>query len=93
MAKGPNASNRNFKVFKDINIPQSEYLIEVWDAKDFNKDNPKEQPREVQGAQDIKIYKRDETKPYNKGDGVAFFRVFNNEPKDSTSGNDEIKFD
>ena len=92
MAKGPNASNRNFKVFKDISIPQSEYLIEVWDAKDFNKDNPKEQPREVQGAQDIKIYKRDETKPYNKGDGVDFFRVFNNEPKDSTSGNDEIKF-
>ena len=92
MAKGPNASNRNFKVFKDINIPQSEILIEVWDAKDFNKDNPKEQPKEVKGAQDIKIFKRDETKSYNKGDGVAFFRVFNNEPKDSTSGNDEIKF-
>ena len=41
MAKGPNASNRNFKVFKDISIPQGEYLIEVWGAKDFNKDNPK----------------------------------------------------
>ena len=67
-------------------------MIEVWDAKDFNKDNPKEQPKEVKGAQDIKIFKRDETKSYNKGDGVAFFRVFNNEPKDSTSGNDEIKF-
>ena len=91
MAKGPNASNRNFKVFKDINIPQSEYLIEVWDAKDFDKDT--KAAKEVSGAQDIKIYKRDETKPYNKGDGVAFFRVFNNEPKDSTSGNDEIKFD
>jgi|TARA_R110002051_G_scaffold204366_1_gene270510 hypothetical protein len=91
MAKGPNASNRNFKVFKDISIPQSEYLIEVWDAKDFDKDT--KAAKEVSGAQDIKIYKRDETKPYNKGDGVAFFRVFNNEPKDSTSGNDEIKFD
>ena len=90
MAKGPNASNRNFKVFKDISIPQSEYLIEVWDAKDFDKDT--KAAKEVSGAQDIKIYKRDETKPYNKGDGVAFFRVFNNEPKDSTSGNDEIKF-
>ena len=83
MAKGPNASNRNFKVFKDISIPQSEYLIEVWDAKDFDKDT--KAAKEVSGAQDIKIYK--------KGDGVAFFRVFNNEPKDSTSGNDEIKFD
>ena len=91
MAKGPNASNRNFKVFKDISIPQSEYLIEVWDAKDFDKDT--KAAKEVSGAQDIKIFKRDETKSYNKGDGVAFFRVFNNEPKDSTSGNDEIKFD
>ena len=91
MAKGPNASNRNFKVFKDISIPQSEYLIEVWDAKDFDKDT--KAAKEVSGAQDIKIYKRDETKTYNKGDGVAFSRVFNNEPKDSTSGNDEIKFD
>jgi hypothetical protein len=91
MAKGPNASNRNFKVFKDISIPQSEYLIEVWDAKDFDKDT--KAAKEVSGAQDIKIYKRDETKPYNKGDGVAFFRVFNNEPKeDKASGNDEIKF-
>ena len=91
MAKGPNASNRNFKVFKEYNIPQGEYLIEVWDAKDFDKDT--KVAKEVSGAQDIKIYKRDETKSYNKGDGVAFFRVFNNEPKDSTSGNDEIKFD
>jgi hypothetical protein len=93
MAQGPNASNRNFKVFKDISIPQGEYLIEVWGAKDFNKDNPKEPPKEVQGAQDIKIYKRDETKSYNKGDGIAFFRVFNNEPKkDDTSGDGKIKF-
>ena len=91
MAKGPNASNRNFKVFKEYNIPQGEYLIELWDAKDFDKET--KEAKEVKGAQDIKIYKRDETKAYNKGDGVAFFRVFNNEPKDSTSGNDEIKFD
>ena len=38
MAKGPNGGNRNFKVFKDINIPQGEYLIEIWDAKDFDKE-------------------------------------------------------
>ena len=91
MAQGPNASNRNFKVFKDINIPQGEYLIELWDAKDFDKET--KEAKEVSGAQDIKIYKRDETKAYNKGDGVAFFRVFNNEPKkDDTSGDGEIKF-
>ena len=30
------------------------------------------------GAKDIKIYKKDPSKEYNKGDLVAFFRVFEN---------------
>ena len=29
-------------------------------------------------AKDIKIYKKDPSKEYNKGDLVAFFRVFEN---------------
>ena len=73
---GPTHSNRSFKVLETYEIPKGEYIIEMWDASNWNKDTKERTP--VPGAKDIKIYKKDPTKDYNKGDLVAFFRVFEN---------------
>ena len=47
----------------------------------------------VPGAKDIKIYKKDPTKDYNKGDLVAFFRVFENkdDPQIPLHQNQQVK--
>ena len=73
---GPTHSNRNYKVMKGYSLPEGEYIIEEWNASNWNKDTQEREP--VPGAKDIKIYKKDPSKEYNKGDQVAFFRVCEN---------------
>tara|TARA_Y100000015_G_C2330038_1_gene60766 strand:+ start:215 stop:475 length:261 start_codon:yes stop_codon:yes gene_type:complete len=60
-------------------IPKGDYIIEVWDASNWNKDTRERTP--VPGAKDINWYKKDPTKDYNKGDFVTKIRVFKNEDK------------
>ena len=74
--RGPTHSNRNFKVMESYTIPKGEYIIEVWDASNWNKDTRERTP--VPGAKDFKMYRKDPSKEYNKGDFVASYRVFEN---------------
>ena len=76
---GPTHSNRNFQVMRSVNITEGKYIIEVWSASNFNKD--KGTREEVPGAIDIKVYKKDENKEYNKGEAVFFVRAFDNQGK------------
>ena len=73
---GPTHSNRNYKVMKGYSLPEGEYIIEEWNASNWDKET--KERSSVPGAKDIKIYKKDPSKDYNKGDLVAFFRVFEN---------------
>ena len=76
---GPTHSNRNFKVMETLEIPKGEYIIEVWDASNFDKETRERTP--VPGAKDFNWYKKDPTKDYNKGDFVTKIRVFENKDK------------
>jgi hypothetical protein len=71
---GPKYSNRKFKVFenKEIHLTSGDYILEAWAGRDFEKQ------QDIEGALDIKIYARDDTAPYGKGDQKAFFRMFEN---------------
>ena len=74
----PISSNRGFKFFKGASIPEGlEVIIETWPGADYNKDTGKYVP--VPGRKDTKIYKKDETKEYKKGDPVLFFSTFDND--------------
>jgi len=79
---GPIYSNRQFRLMKDIRIEKgSELVIEIWPGSDW--DDTKGAGKPVQGASDIKIYQRSDTAKYNKGDQIAFMRVFNNKENNS----------
>jgi hypothetical protein len=79
---GPKFSNRQFRIMKDLNIPKgTELVIEIWPGSDWDKEKGCAIP--VPGASDIKLYKRSEEAKYNKGDQMAFMRVFNNVEENS----------
>jgi hypothetical protein len=74
----PISSNRGFKFYKAASIPEGlEVIIETWPGADYNKETGKYVP--VPGRKDTKIYKKDETKEYKKGDPVLFFSTFDND--------------
>jgi hypothetical protein len=74
----PISSNRGFKFYKAASIPKGlEVIIETWPGADYNKKTGKYVP--VPGRKDTKIYKKDETKEYKKGDPVLFFSTFDND--------------
>ncbi len=50
---GPTHSNRNYKVMKGYSLPEGEYIIEEWNASNWNKDTQEREP--VPGAKDIKM--------------------------------------
>lgn len=76
MGNGPIYSNRSFNLMKNVAISQGNYIIEVWNASNWNKET--KERTEVQGAIDIKIYIRDDAQDYNKGELVTQFRAFDN---------------
>ena len=81
---GPTHSNRNYKVMKGYSLPEGEYIIEEWNASNWDKET--KERSSVPGAKDIKIYKKDPTKDYNKGDLVACLLYTSPSPRDlSTS--------
>ena len=73
---GPTHSNRNYKVMKGYSLPEGEYIIEEWNASNWDKET--KERSSVPGAKDIKIYKKDPTKDYGKGEPVLFFSQFEN---------------
>jgi|TARA_R110000824_G_scaffold318988_1_gene506106 hypothetical protein len=83
MSNGPTHSNRNFKVMKTITLQEGEYIVEEWNGSNWN-DSTKSRDL-VPGAKDIKVYNKiDDPDRYNKGEVVAFFRVFENKPRTET---------
>ena len=82
MSNGPTHSNRTFKLMRTTTLSEGEYIIETWQGSNYDKE--KGTRTEVPGALDIKIYNKDTSKEYNKGDAVIFFRVFEN---DKSKGN------
>ena len=52
---GPTHSNRNYKVMKGYSLPEGEYIIEEWNASNWDKET--KERSSVPGAKDIKIYK------------------------------------
>ena len=77
----PISSNRGFKFFKAASIPEGlEVIIETWPGADYNKDTGKYVP--VPGRLDTKIYRKDETKEYKKGEAILFFNTFENKDED-----------
>ena len=80
MAK-PTHSNRGFKFYKGASIPEGlEVIIETWPGADYNKDTGKYVP--VPGRLDTKIYRKDETKEYKKGEAILFFNTFENKDEE-----------
>ena len=76
----PTSSNKGFKFYKAATIPEGwEVIIETWPGANYNKEKGIYEP--VPGRLDTKIYKKDPTKDYNKGDFVTKIRVFKNEDK------------
>ena len=107
MNKGPTHSNRSFKFMRDVTIKaNTEVIIEEWDGSNYDKE--RQSRTEVPGAKDVKMYLRDPSKEYSKGDAVMFFRLFENsgstgqapayqsqsapEPKQDAGVDDEIPF-
>ena len=82
MGNGPIYSNRNFKLMKNVAISEGEYIIEVWHGSNWDKDS--KQRTEVPGAIDIKIYIKDKSQEYDKGEFVTSLRVFENTEEGST---------
>tara|TARA_E500000178_G_scaffold186242_1_gene184448 strand:- start:509 stop:817 length:309 start_codon:yes stop_codon:yes gene_type:complete len=77
----PISSNRGFKFFKAASIPEGlEVIIETWPGADYNKDTGKYVP--VPGRLDTKIYRKDETKEYKKGEAILFFNTFENKDEE-----------
>jgi hypothetical protein len=77
----PTSSNKGFKFYKAASIPEGlEVIIETWPGANYNKDTGSYEP--VPGRLDTKIYKKDETKEYKKGDPVLFFSTFENKDED-----------
>ena len=77
----PISSNRGFKFFKAASIPEgTEVIIETWPGADYNKDTGKYVP--VPGRLDTKIYRKDETKEYKKGEAILFFNTFENKDEE-----------
>ena len=77
----PISSNRGFKFFKAASIPEGlEVIIETWPGADYNKDTGKYVP--VPGRLDTKIYRKDETKEYKKGESILFFNTFENKDEE-----------
>ena len=77
----PISSNRGFKFFKAASIPEGlEVIIETWPGADYNKDTGKYVP--VPGRLDTKIYRKDETKEYKKGEPILFFNTFENKDEE-----------
>ena len=83
MSNGPTHSNRTFKLMKTTTLSEGEFIIETWEGSNYDKETGKRTA--VPGALDIKIYNKDPSKDYNKGDAVIFFRVFEN--KNEGTGN------
>ena len=83
MSNGPTHSNRTFKLMRTTTLSEGEYIIETWQGSNYDKERGTR--TEVPGALDIKIYNKDTSKEYNKGDAVIFFRVFENDK--SSKGN------
>jgi len=77
MSNGPTHSNRTFKLMRTTTLSEGEYIIETWEGSNYDKNT--KQRTSVPGALDIKIYNKDPSKEYNKGDAVIFFRVFEND--------------
>ena len=77
----PISSNRGFKFYKAASIPEGlEVIIETWPGADYNKDTGKYVP--VPGRLDTKIYRKDETKEYKKGEPILFFNTFENKDEE-----------
>jgi hypothetical protein len=77
----PISSNRGFKFFKAASIPEgTEVIIETWPGADYNKDTGKYVP--VPGRLETKIYRKDETKEYKKGEPILFFNTFENKDEE-----------
>ena len=68
MSNGPTHSNRTFKLMRTTTLSEGEYIIETWEGSNFDKET--KQRTSVPGALDIKIYNKDTSKEYNKGDGL-----------------------
>lgn len=83
MSNGPTHSNRTFKLMRTTTLSEGEFIIETWEGSNYDKETGKRTA--VPGALDIKIYNKDPSKEYNKGDAVIFFRVFEN--KNEGTGN------
>ena len=83
MSNGPTHSNRTFKLMRTTTLSEGKYIIETWKGSNYNKETGER--TDVPGALDIKIYNKDTSKEYNKGDAVIFFRVFEND--NSSKGN------
>lgn len=66
---------------KNVAISEGDYIIEVWHGSNWDKDT--KQRTEVPGAMDIKIYIKDTTQDYDKGDFVTQLRVFENKDEGS----------
>lgn len=81
MGNGPIYSNRSFKLMKNVAISEGEYIIEVWHGSNWDKET--KQRSEVPGAMDIKIYIKDTSQDYDKGDFVTQLRVFENKDEGS----------
>ena len=81
MSNGPTHSNRTFKLMRTTTLSEGEFIIETWEGSNYDKETGVRTP--VPGALDIKIYNKDPSKEYNKGDAVIFFRVFENKNEGS----------
>ena len=77
MSNGPTHSNRTFKLMRTTTLAEVEFIIKTWEGSNYDKETGKRTA--VPGALDIKIYNKDPSKEYNKGDAVLFFRVFEND--------------